>query len=76
MWWRIATLTTVGYGDVVPVTVSGKVFAALAAISGVGLIAMPAGIIAGAFSEVIQERRRAAEAKDRKGEKGCGSNDG
>jgi voltage-gated potassium channel len=67
MWWSIATLTTVGYGDVVPITVAGRILAALAAVAGVGLIAMPAGIIAGAFSEVIQERRRAAEAKDRKG---------
>jgi voltage-gated potassium channel len=62
MWWSIATLTTVGYGDAVPVTVAGKFFAALAAVAGVGLIAMPAGIIAGAFSEVIQQKRREAEA--------------
>lgn len=67
MWWSIATLTTVGYGDVVPVTVAGRILAALAAAAGIGLIAMPAGIIAGAFSEVIQERRRAAEAKEKKG---------
>jgi voltage-gated potassium channel len=58
MWWSIATLTTVGYGDVVPLTAWGRLVGAVAAIAGVGLIAMPAGIIAGAVSEVIQQRRR------------------
>ncbi|WP_209428001.1 potassium channel family protein [Pararhodobacter sp. SW119] len=60
MWWSIATLTTVGYGDVVPLTAWGRLVGAVAAIAGVGLIAMPAGIIAGAVSEVIQQRRRDA----------------
>ena len=57
MWWSIATLTTVGYGDVYPITVLGKVFAAFTALSGIGLIALPTGILAAAVSEAIQENK-------------------
>ena len=46
MWWAVVTLTTVGYGDVTPVTVAGKFFAAMMAVLGVGLAALPAGILA------------------------------
>jgi voltage-gated potassium channel len=56
MWWAIVTLTTVGYGDVVPVTALGKVLAGLTAILGVAMLALPVGIIATAFSEVIHRR--------------------
>lgn len=56
MWWAVITLTTVGYGDVVPVTPLGKVVAGLTAIMGIALIALPVGIIASAFSEVIHQR--------------------
>lgn len=57
MWWSICTLTTVGYGDAVPVTILGKMFGALTAISGIGLIAMPTGILAAAFSEAFARRK-------------------
>jgi voltage-gated potassium channel len=57
MWWSIATLTTVGYGDVIPQTVFGKILAGLTAITGIGLIAMPTGILAAAFSDAIQQQR-------------------
>ena len=60
LWWSITTLTTVGYGDVAPISVLGRVFAGLTAVAGIGLIAMPTGILAAAFSDVIQERRRTA----------------
>ncbi|MFY0612267.1 MAG: ion transporter [Hyphomicrobiaceae bacterium] len=56
MWWSVATLTTVGYGDVFPVTTLGRVFAGLTAITGIGLIAMPTGILASAFSDALQKR--------------------
>ena len=49
MWWAMATLTTVGYGDVFPITPLGKVMAGVVAICGIGIIAMPAGIIAANF---------------------------
>ncbi|MEM7687869.1 MAG: ion transporter [Pseudomonadota bacterium] len=59
MWWSIITLTTVGYGDVSPVTVVGKVLAAIVALGGIGLVAMPTGIIAAAFSDAMQNHREA-----------------
>lgn len=61
MWWSIATLTTVGYGDVFPVTPFGKVFAAITAMTGIGLIAMPTGILAAAFSDAIQRNRGSSD---------------
>ena len=57
MWWSIATLTTVGYGDVYPMTPLGKIFAGVTAITGIGLIAMPTGILASAFSEALRARQ-------------------
>ncbi|MFZ1729023.1 MAG: ion transporter [Bacteroidota bacterium] len=62
MWWGITTLTTVGYGDVYPVTTIGKVFAAMIALLGVGIFALPAGILASGFSEEI------AKPKDNDGQ--------
>lgn len=68
MWWSIITLTTVGYGDVSPVTTLGKVFAAIVALGGIGLVAMPTGIIAAAFSDAMQKRREIREAASRDSE--------
>ena len=56
MWWAVVTLTTVGYGDVVPITPLGKVLASMTAIMGIAMLALPVGIIATAFSEVIHRR--------------------
>jgi voltage-gated potassium channel len=62
MWWCIITLTTVGYGDAYPVTVLGRFLSGFVALAGIGLIAMPTGILAAAFSDVVQRRRAAVEA--------------
>ena len=51
MWWSIVTLTTVGYGDVYPVTALGKIFGSVIIILGIGTVALPSGILASAFSE-------------------------
>lgn len=59
MWWAVATLTTVGYGDVTPITVGGKIFGALITIVGIGMVALPAGILASGFSDHLHGRRRA-----------------
>jgi voltage-gated potassium channel len=56
MWWSIITLTTVGYGDVFPITVGGRIVAGLIAIVGIGLFALPAGILGSGFLEQIQRR--------------------
>lgn len=58
MWWGVATLTTVGYGDVYPITPLGKVLGAMIAILGVGLFALPAGIIAAGFESELSERKK------------------
>lgn len=66
MWWSVVTLTTVGYGDAYPVTLMGRVFAAITAIAGIGLIAMPTGILASAFSDVVQrsDRKKGRDGPD------------
>ena len=51
MWWAVATLTTVGYGDIFPITFWGKIFGSISAIFGVGLFAIPAGLLASGFSD-------------------------
>ncbi|MFN0059955.1 MAG: ion transporter [Planctomycetota bacterium] len=64
LWWGVATLTTVGYGDVYPITLLGRICAAITAISGIGLIAMPTGILAAAFSDAFQRAKQRREARD------------
>ncbi len=56
MWWGIATLTTVGYGDIAPVTALGKLLATLIAILGIGMFALPAGIFGSAFIDMLSEK--------------------
>jgi voltage-gated potassium channel len=51
LWWAIATLTTVGYGDVYPVTISGRVFTFLVLIVGLGIVAVPTGLFASVLSK-------------------------
>ena len=58
MWWSIVTLTTVGYGDVYPVTTIGKLFAAVIMVAGVGLVALPTGILASGFSDNLHQGRQ------------------
>jgi voltage-gated potassium channel len=53
IWWAVATLTTVGYGDIYPITIMGKIIATSLAFIGVGLIAIPAGLISAAYVEEV-----------------------
>jgi voltage-gated potassium channel Kch len=55
MWWGVVTLTTIGYGDVYPVTPLGKCFAAVIGLLGVGTIALPAAILGSAFKSQVEE---------------------
>ena len=57
IWWAVATLTTVGYGDVTPITIGGKMFGALVMIVGVGMVALPTGILASTFADELRRRR-------------------
>ncbi len=58
MWWGVITLTTVGYGDVYPITGWGKLLGALIAILGIGMFALPAGILASGFGEEVRLRKQ------------------
>lgn len=57
MWWAIATLTTVGYGDMAPVSPLGRLLGSVIAVLGIGLFALPAGILSAGFSDALQRRR-------------------
>ncbi len=57
LWWSAVTLTTVGYGDVAPITTLGKLAASAVAFIGIATVALPAGIIAGAFQQAVKESR-------------------
>ena len=57
MWWGIITLTTVGYGDTYPITPVGKFLGAIIAILGIGVFALPAGILCTGFIEELHKKR-------------------
>ena len=57
MWWGVATLTTVGYGDVAPITPLGRFLGAIVAVMGIGMFALPAGILASGFAREMGKRR-------------------
>ncbi len=57
MWWALVTLTTVGYGDVTPQTGWGQLVGGLITVIGIGMVALPAGILASGFSDQIRRRR-------------------
>ena len=58
MWWAVATLTTVGYGDIFPITILGKIFGSISAIFGVGLFAIPAGLLASGFTDELETENK------------------
>jgi len=58
MWWGIITLTTIGYGDVYPITVLGKIIGTGVAVLGIAVYAIPAGIMASAFTEELRKKRQ------------------
>jgi voltage-gated potassium channel len=65
IWWAVVTLTTVGYGDITPVTYGGKLLGIVIMLLGVGTMALPAGILAARFSEELQSRRELLRGKVR-----------
>ena len=64
MWWSVATVTTIGYGDIYPVTVAGKILSTIIALLGIGLVAVPTGIISAGFTEIVHAER--SEKQDEK----------
>jgi voltage-gated potassium channel len=69
LWWAVVTLTTVGYGDAYPVTVLGRVAAGVIAVAGIGIVALPAGIMASAFSDELRHRHEKAERAREEGQR-------
>ena len=67
MWWSVATLTTVGYGDIYPITAMGRLLGAVSAIFGVGLFALPAGVLVSGFMDQ-GEQKNELEPDSRSGE--------
>lgn len=65
LWWAVVTITTVGYGDVYPITFAGKVLGAAVALLGVGLVAVPTGIISAGFTEESMRQRRRGAGGDK-----------
>lgn len=63
MWWAFSTLTTVGYGDVTPVTNGGKVFGAMITVVGIGMVALPTSILASGYSQQLKIRERKYQDK-------------
>lgn len=58
LWWAVATLTTVGYGDIYPVTGLGKLLSSIIALLGIGIVALPTGIISSAYIEEVQKQKQ------------------
>jgi voltage-gated potassium channel len=63
MWWSVATLTTVGYGDIYPITPLGKLLGAVIALIGIGFFALPAGLLASAFAEEVTRTRSGTDVR-------------
>lgn len=57
MWWALVTLTTVGYGDAVPITAMGKLFGGLITVISMGMVAIPTGLLASSFADQMRKRR-------------------
>jgi voltage-gated potassium channel len=57
-WWAVVTMTTVGYGDVIPLTPLGKLISMFIMLLGVGIVALPAGLLAARFGEELRERKK------------------
>ena len=59
LWWAVVTLTTVGYGDAYPITPGGRIFTFLVLICGMGIVAVPAGLIASGMTRALEDERAA-----------------
>lgn len=64
LWWAIATFTTVGYGDIYPITVAGKILGGVVSLLGIGLVAVPTGIISSGFMELNVRDVKKIDSKD------------
>ena len=65
LWWAFVTLTTVGYGDMYPITAGGRIFTVLILLVGLGLVAAPAGLFASALAQARKEEQEEADGSER-----------
>lgn len=68
-WWALSTLTTVGYGDIYPVTTPGKIISAIVSLIGIGIVAIPTGIVSSGFISKINGRKPAKTVQHYRGER-------
>lgn len=64
MWWAMVTLTTVGYGDVYPITLGGRLFTSVVLIVGLGFVAVPTGLLAGALARARELEKQLEEQEE------------
>ena len=69
LWWTVATITTVGYGDIYPITIPGQIFSGIIAFLSIGLIAIPTSIISSGFIEQVNKEKE--EAKEKEQDRKC-----
>ncbi|MBR2425684.1 MAG: ion transporter [Lentisphaeria bacterium] len=69
LWWAVATLTTVGYGDIYPVTVLGRILGTVIALMGIGMVAVPTGILSAGFVEYLEQKQSDTKETDKEEEK-------
>ena len=67
LWWSVSTILTVGYGDIYPITVMGRVMGIIIAILGVGVVAIPTGIISAGFVEQYTQLQRRTDSRNVRG---------
>ena len=64
MWWAVVTLTTVGYGDVYPITLGGRLFTSVVLVCGLGFVAVPTGLLAGALAKAREQEKKLEDEEE------------
>jgi voltage-gated potassium channel len=64
LWWAVVTLTTVGYGDVYPITLGGRLFTSVVLVLGLGFVAVPTGLLAGALAKAREHEKKLEEEEE------------
>lgn len=64
IWWAVVTLTTIGYGDIYPITIGGRILAMILALVGIGLVALPTGILTSGFIRALRSEKKISQLVD------------